>query len=423
MKCKYLLNIAMTALCCFYSSGFVSQAQSASENAEVDFFDTWNQVSELAMSFNEPIFVYLYTTYTPDCRKVENTVFQQKEFVNYFNNNFANYRLNLNSAEGMKFRSTYGIKEYPSFLFLTTQGDIINKTSGYKDANTLMNMGREALQRNVVAPESAGQISSVYASFLGNKLLYQNGVRTPDFLRDYLYDLKKFNEPYQTVMDEYIRSSNFSVTSFQYAQLLFDFTQDLHSKTFNVLLSEKSHFSNVLGREKLDQKLKEAFKATILNAVPNRDYEMVEDALRAVPRAGFSDTHEFTVSLQTLYYQNINDWNNYGNVVNSYANSGKTINHVFLEDLAHTYILNVSEKNKLEEANKWIEAILLLKADYFKALETHAIALYKLGKKGKSLKEAEKAIEAAKKKGLNYSSTMRLTDYINEDKPIVTKIR
>ncbi|MGL5682684.1 MAG: TlpA family protein disulfide reductase [Marinifilaceae bacterium] len=105
----------------------------------------WNEVLELAKKENKPIFLDCYTTWCGPCKMLKEKVFPQKEVGEFFNKNYINVAMDMDTEAGKALATVYTIKGYPTLFFLTPGGDILLQKLGAPNADQLLSLGKEAL--------------------------------------------------------------------------------------------------------------------------------------------------------------------------------------------------------------------------------------------------------------------------------------
>jgi thioredoxin-related protein len=62
---------------------------------------------------------------------MERNVFTQKSVGDYFNANFVNARFDMEKGEGRDIAVKYGVRSYPTYLFLNGDGELVSQNFGY----------------------------------------------------------------------------------------------------------------------------------------------------------------------------------------------------------------------------------------------------------------------------------------------------
>lgn len=125
---------------------------------------------------NKLVFVDVYTTWCGPCKMVAKTVFPQEKVGRYYNEHFINCKLDAEKGEGPEMVKKYGIKGYPTFLYLDGGGNLVYSFSGAKDVKGFL---EEA--------DKVG-VSAKYGGWEKMQADYKDGKGNSDFLWDY-YEL------------------------------------------------------------------------------------------------------------------------------------------------------------------------------------------------------------------------------------------
>ena len=72
-------------------------------------------------------------------------VFTVEEVGDFFNANFVNLKMDMETEEGRMLNKTYQVAVYPTLFVLDADGEIILREKGYRDARGLLQVGRKAL--------------------------------------------------------------------------------------------------------------------------------------------------------------------------------------------------------------------------------------------------------------------------------------
>lgn len=154
---------------------------------------TWKELLEYAKVQGKVIFVDVYTDWCGPCKRMDSEVFPLAEVGNFYNDNFISHRLNAEKGEGPVLAKKYGVKVYPTWLFVDAEGILIQRSTGYLEADALIALGKSALRPTGAAKKLA----------LMQKR-FEAGERNADFLQEYL-DLRTINQlDNSTVLDVYV---------------------------------------------------------------------------------------------------------------------------------------------------------------------------------------------------------------------------
>ncbi|MCX7767936.1 MAG: thioredoxin family protein [Flavobacteriales bacterium] len=91
------------------------------------------------------LFLDAYTTWCGPCKMMNYGPFRDPEAGKFFNENFVNMKIDMERGEGPSVAMKYGVRAYPTLLFLNGSGEVVHRILGYHDAMMLVAEGRKAL--------------------------------------------------------------------------------------------------------------------------------------------------------------------------------------------------------------------------------------------------------------------------------------
>lgn len=109
---------------------------------------SWNDVLALAKKENKPIFLDISTSWCGYCKKMKSTVFTNAEVSEYYNSTFINVSVDAEKGEGIMLAKKYGVKGYPTFVFIDPNGELIMQTSGYRASGEFLKLGKTATNKS-----------------------------------------------------------------------------------------------------------------------------------------------------------------------------------------------------------------------------------------------------------------------------------
>lgn len=141
---------------------------------------------------NKQVFVDVYTSWCAPCKMVAKNVFPQEKMGKYYNQYFINYQLDGEKGEGPDIVKKFGIKGYPTFLYLDGDGNLLYSFSGAKEVEGFL------------AEADKVSITAKYGGWEKMQLDYKSGKSDSDFLWDY-HELVD-DEQKEEVMGKYLMS-------------------------------------------------------------------------------------------------------------------------------------------------------------------------------------------------------------------------
>ena len=153
-----------------------------------------NEALELAAKEKKMVFIDFYTTWCGPCKTLSNEVFPQKEVGDFFNARFISLKCDAEKGDGPALARKYGVKAYPTLVFLKANGELAYSFAGALDAASLI----EKIQRGLnpdLTPEKL-------------QVRYEKGERTPELI--YYYAITLFEDGKEKeangVIDEYFQN-------------------------------------------------------------------------------------------------------------------------------------------------------------------------------------------------------------------------
>ncbi|KMQ59238.1 disulfide isomerase [Chryseobacterium sp. FH2] len=123
----------------FLFSASVIFAQEAIQFQELPFKD----LIAKAKKENKIVFLDAYASWCGPCKMMEKNIFTKKSVGDYYNANFVNARFDMEKGEGREIASKYGVRSYPTYLFLNGDGELVSQNFGYMDESPFLAMAQD----------------------------------------------------------------------------------------------------------------------------------------------------------------------------------------------------------------------------------------------------------------------------------------
>ena len=143
---KWLLTMSMI-LIAMVAEAKDPENRSDNENISgIEFHSgTWKEALEKAEKEGKPIFLDISASWCGPCNMLKENTFSNAEVGKYYNENFINVLIDGEKGEGPQLASKYSITGYPTMIYFNSKGEIIARTSGYRDPATFVEMGKTVL--------------------------------------------------------------------------------------------------------------------------------------------------------------------------------------------------------------------------------------------------------------------------------------
>ena len=143
---KNLQSIGLVGLLLLLIIAF--NANSQTNDRQINFTaTTWTDALKQASAQNKLIFVDAYATWCGPCKILKATTFKNSKVAAFYNQNFINTALNMESGKNSYLAQEWGMRAYPTLIVFNPKGQIILNTVGYITSADLIRFGEEALRR------------------------------------------------------------------------------------------------------------------------------------------------------------------------------------------------------------------------------------------------------------------------------------
>jgi thiol-disulfide isomerase/thioredoxin len=141
---KSLISI-MTTQIKWFSLALIASLFQFSLQAQINFESTaWKVAAEKAAKNNQLLFVDAYATWCGPCKWMSANVFTDKSVGEYYNANFVNLKLDMETADGKSFGMKYPVAAYPTLMFIDPKGNLVYKIEGSRPAADFLAEGKTA---------------------------------------------------------------------------------------------------------------------------------------------------------------------------------------------------------------------------------------------------------------------------------------
>jgi thiol-disulfide isomerase/thioredoxin len=324
------------------------------------------------------IFMDCYTTWCGPCKMLTNNTFPDPTLGTYFNQRYINLKMDMEKGEGPELQAQFGVRAYPTLLWIDGNGTVKHRAMGYMDPNGLM-----AQAQSIVSP-----VPVEYEDMKGK---FEKGERSADFLADYLNVLKTGDLPYDSIFEIYIdKLSSADLKNEKNTALIYQMTNTLQSPGLPQLMRNKAYFVTKNGQEGFDKKIIGIAESAIKEGIVKKDESLLNGATKLLKDAKVKDAEALSTKAFTEYYFRIQDWKSYDKYATSALKKAGAKDDKMLNATAWNYYINIEDTKLLTKAKDWAYKAVNIK-NTCENNTTYAYLNYKLG----LLKEAELACDYA----------------------------
>jgi len=100
---------------------------------------------EIAEEKGKPLFVEFEADWCLPCKIMSEEVFTHQETAEIFNDNFVNYKVDIETQSGANMKMLYGVNILPTLLILDHKGKELARNDGSLMHKSLVNLANEAI--------------------------------------------------------------------------------------------------------------------------------------------------------------------------------------------------------------------------------------------------------------------------------------
>lgn len=94
------------------------------------------------------VFIDAYASWCGPCKMMEKNIFVTKSVGDFFNKNFVNARIDMEKGEGREVAAKFGVRSYPTYLFLNGDGELVSQNYGYMEESMFLLMAQDVNSPN-----------------------------------------------------------------------------------------------------------------------------------------------------------------------------------------------------------------------------------------------------------------------------------
>lgn len=375
----------------------------AAQNRSIKFEGgKWSDILAKAKKENKTIYLDCYTSWCGPCKWMAKNVFTNDTAADFYNAHFIPVELDMEKGEGKDLAVKYGIRAYPTMLYLDADGNILHRTCGSSPVQTFVDNGRNALDAN--------------KQLAGYTKRFNSGNYDAAFAYTYFEMLENGCQQYDTELKNYFEKQKESdLISRSNWKMMYTYLDDYSSPAFAYFEKNRESYAKLYTTDSVQGKINAVYSAGLMQAIRKKDKAGFETLKQKVRASGNPDAEKIILQADLKQYQVDADWKSYAKTAVAYADKYAKDDAQTLNSLAWTFYEHVNDGMMLSNAEKWSKQALDQQHEYAYA-DTYAAVLYKEGKKTEARKAAEMAIDMAKKSGDDYKETAELLEKIKQMK-------
>ena len=345
----------------------------------------WNALLQQAEESEKLVFIYAYAQWCEPCQEMEEYIFADLEVSNFYNQNFINVALDMETYPGLDLAEQFAVGAYPSFLFVNAENQVVHRGCGGMDTADILEMGRAALDDKT--------------NLLSFEKQYKAGVDSVGFLLNYLAILEFVCLDAEQFASDFLASipTEELITEESWA-VMASYQWDIYSREFQHLIKNQKAYGEAIGSDAVQAKIYDTYLAQyqeIYESEELHDFGM-RALMNALSQTTFSGVDTLRLMTNLHYAEYSENWNDYAENAIDYVGMMELSNPEELSELAWKFYLFVEDSKQLEIAAGWASEAVDKQPEP-SIIDTYASLLFKMGDKKKAIELEEKALELAKK--------------------------
>lgn len=312
----------------------------------IDFQNlSFKEILAKAKSEKKLVFIDAYAVWCGPCKMMEKNIFPLPAVKDYYNANFINARFDMEKGEGRDLAVKYGIRSYPSFLFLNGDGEVVMKNLGYMGENDFLTIAKEA--------------NNPKFRTASNKDLFDKGEKDPDFLLNMIrlyvdsdYELAK------KVSERYFDVKKAEPLTKDDLGLLLYFVKSTADPNYKIFVAKKPEIIQLMSEDVYNQFDANIKISKILENALDQKTGIINDDYfykNAVPLIGQKDAETAINRMKVLFYPTVNNFTGYEKAALAYYKDSEAFDAEELLKAAWIFSEHVSTPASLKKAEEWAE--------------------------------------------------------------------
>jgi thioredoxin-related protein len=375
---------------------------------------SWEQVKQKAKAENKYILLDCYATWCVPCKMMEKEVYTNDSVSNFANSNFISVKVQMDTSKAdnetikkwysnaHSINKEYEVRAYPTFLFVSSTGELVHKAEGYYQVQKFVELMADALNPEkqyftLVANYKRGIKDYSKMRYLINTAYRVNDLNAAriiakDYIENYLFKLKK-SDLYTKENLEFIRANTFSSKDKAF-QFLYKNASKIDKQMKDADFVELMALF-MISNEVVTSDIKAAFKSGVA-----LNWDRLGNTIEKNYNSYYSG---FVITEAKMRWSKFKkDWPEFcQNTINYVDNYLHNPNDNLLSTKAWDVFLKSADKSQLEIALQWTRRVIARSADSSNILpntmDTYANLLYKISYLFGEKKDTQIAIQEEEK--------------------------
>jgi len=292
------------------------------------------------------VFIDAYASWCGPCKMMEKNVFVKKSVGDFFNKNFVNARIDMEKGEGREIAVKFGVRSYPTYLFLNGEGELVSQNYGYMEDSMFLLMAQDISSPN----NTKGSLKERFAK----------GEKDPEFLINIIKlnstsDFEFAKKASERYFENKIKTEALTKDEIGYLLYFLKSTEDPNYKTF---VSRKSEIINFLPEKAysdFDHQL--ILSKVVAQSIDDKNKKINEDYFMktAEPLVGKEEAQIKLNQTKLAYYEQTANFTEYEKTALDYYKKTDSFEPNELLKAAWIFSEHIKNNSSLKKAAEWAE--------------------------------------------------------------------
>ncbi|MDO5616869.1 MAG: thioredoxin fold domain-containing protein [Cruoricaptor ignavus] len=361
---------------------------------------SFQEILSKAKKENKLVFMDAFAAWCGPCKLMEKNIFPKENVKSYYNTNFINARFDMEKGEGREIANRYGVRSYPTFLFLNGDGEVVYKGMGYLDETEFLSLGNEA---NSIAKGGS------------SKERFENGESNPEFLLNAI-KLNANTDPEfaKRVSERYFAVKKNPEFTQDEVYILLHFLKSANEPNYKVFTKNKSEIVKILPENVYEQFDTQMKLSGLVEQSIDQSAKTINENLflqEATKLVGEKEAHQHLNQLKISFYPAVGNFTEYEKIALDFYKDGSGFNADELNRVAFIFSENIQNLSSLKTATIWAEKSVM---NGETPENTYILAklYWKTGNKDAAKMFAEQSVKLTKRKGMDATVPEKLLSEI-----------
>jgi len=310
---------------------------------------TFKEILEKAKKENKLVFLDAYASWCGPCKMMEKNIFTLKSVSDYYNTNFINAHFDMEKGEGRDIAQKFGIRSYPTYLFLNGNGELVMKNFGYMEEYDFLQIAKEANN-----PENTK---------FSLKERFEKGESDPDFLINVMrqsietdYDFAK------RASERYFKNKKAEGYTKDDIGMLFYFIRSTEDFNYSVFTKNKTQILRFIPENiytEFDSNIK--ISKILDNALDQQNKIIKDDYFytNAIPLVGKEEATKALNRMKINFYPAVGNYREYEKAALEYYKNPDEFDSNELLKAAWIFSEYIQTPSSLKKAQEWAEKSIM----------------------------------------------------------------